>query len=100
MGFYIYQIIMRTQMGNKNGILMLSINAGVLSGSINILGNNNEIHGEIKNDGSCCFTGELLTPMRCMKFWADGFIKEEKVNFMVHSDPYLFPVSGERKIQN
>lgn len=92
----IYQISMNTMMGKKHGILKLIINGNDLSGSINILGNNNEIHGVIHSDGSCRFSGELLTPMRCMKFWANGLIKEEQVNFLIHSDPYLFSVLGER----
>lgn len=94
----IYHVVMKTTMGKKYGTLRLYINKSVLSGSISILGKNNEIHGVIQSDGSCRFSGELLTPMRCMKFWADGFIEEERVNLLIHSDTFLFPVSGEREI--
>lgn len=98
MGCNRYQIIMKTLMGKKYGLLILDNNKGNLSGFINILGNSNEICGEMRMDGSCRFTGEIITPMRCMKFWAEGYIEKNKVDILIHSDSYLFSVTGQQEI--
>jgi hypothetical protein len=93
-----YKIEMKTLMGKKYGRLTLQEKENSLSGDIDILGHDNEIHGVILIDGSCRFSGEFITPVRNIEFLAEGSVDEKKVDLLVHTERYSIPVFGEIEI--
>lgn len=90
-----YQIVMKTLMGRKYGTLFLYEKENVLFGHMDVLGHSNEVRGELLTDGNCRFTGELITPLRTIKIWAEGRIDEKTVDVLVQSDKHSMPVYGE-----
>lgn len=93
-----YQIKMKTQMGNKYGQLCLYAKDGCLLGSFNILGHNNPIDGHVLQDGRCHFSGELITPMRSIAFFAKGKINQGSITLAIYTDEFTMPVLGNINI--
>ena len=91
----VYQIVMKTMMGRKYGLLTLYEKDHILSGYIDILGCSNEITGEIRSDGSCRFSGKFITPVREVEFWAEGRADEKTADLLIHTDRDILHVLGK-----
>ena len=90
-----YQVVMKTSMGKKYGRLTLFENEKSLTGNFDILGHDLEIRDGILTDGRCRFSGEFITPVRNIAYWAEGVLDEHGVELLVHTDSYDMSLSGE-----
>jgi hypothetical protein len=90
-----YQIVMKTSMGKKYGRLTLYEKEEGLSGAFDILGHVHQILDGLLNNGSCRFSGEFITPVRNIAYWAEGSVDEKRVYLLVHTDSNEMSISGE-----
>lgn len=90
-----YRIVMSTTMGKKYGSLTLCEDENRLTGCLDMLGHKNNIYGSIQKDGRCQLIGEFKTLVRNIKFQAEGFINEHKLDFLVHAGEDTMSLTGE-----
>lgn len=91
----IYRIVMSTPIGKKYGSLALCEYENRLTGCLDMLGHKNDIYGSIQKDGRCQLIGEFITLVRNIKFQAEGFINEHKLEFLIHAGEDTMSLSGE-----
>lgn len=91
---YSYKIIMETQLGSKQGTMVYEVEKGEISGSLNILGKEEAIHGELHDDGKCKLYGRFITRMRTVEYTAEGYADSEKIDLMMHGESNCFYISG------
>lgn len=93
-----YRIALRTLLGNKSGQLTLYENDSHLTGYIDILNHQTEIHeGFIQNE-KCFFSGEFITPVRNIPFTAEGQIDQKHISLKVKAGLLDLFISGEEEI--
>lgn len=90
-----YRIVMKTTFGNKSGRLTIYESGNVLTGHIDILGHRTEIKDCKRVDGQCSFSGEFVTPVRNIAFYAQGFVDNKHVSLDVKAGLQYLSISGE-----
>lgn len=89
-----FEITMRVPTGIKYGTLTFEENSGNINGSLDILRHKNTISGTVSADGSICFAGEIVTPVRTFAYEACGSISGETLSAEINGEHISCTVSG------
>lgn len=94
MAVSLYQIVMQTPLGQKQGQLQLEVQENKVFGYLDILGYTQPIHGRIEADGSCQLEGHIVTLMRTFPFIADGWVTDDSISLTLRGDRNVFRIKG------
>ena len=92
----LYQIVLSTPMGKRNGQLCLCESDNMLTGYLDILQHRNEIENGNIVKGVYTFSGELVTLVRNIAFIAVGRADNNSVSFHIKADHMEMHLSGSR----
>ncbi len=91
---YTYDVIMRTQIGNRKGQLRVNKKQEKINGFLKILGHENPVVGTVAQDGVYALKGELITLVRTIPFVAQGYADEKTVCLTLHCPDNTFYITG------
>jgi len=91
-----YSIKMGTPMGELNGMFLVQINGGNLSGEIQAMGINSSFSNGKINNGNCEFSGVIRTMIGNITYKAQGVIKDDKVSLNINSNKGIFRINGSK----
>lgn len=94
MSEFFYQIIMRTPIGAKHGVMSAQIDGTNLSGNIELLKHREPFTGTINGRGDCTITGRLVTLMRTIPFSGNGRIDADSVFLSIDGGRERFVIEG------
>jgi hypothetical protein len=86
---------MKTPLGNKNGRLTIYESGSTLTGYIEILAHRTVIQGNEQDNGQYRFSGEFITPVRNIAFYAQGIADAKHVLLDVKAGILDLSISGE-----
>ena len=89
-----YDVIMRTQLGDRHGVLELDDSRPDVKGVLHILGKDSFLRGSIAEDGKCRLEGMLRTLMRTTPFTADGVISAHYLDLVLHGQHGAWALKG------
>lgn len=90
-----YRIVLKTLLGKKYGRLTLYESGNMLTGFLEILGHRTEIQDGETADGQCRFSGEFITPVRNIRFNAEGSADNKGISLNVKAGLLDLSISGE-----
>lgn len=91
---YAYDVVMKTQLGNRKGKLYVTQKQEVIKGCLNILGHENPVVGTVAEDGTYALKGKLITLVRTIPFLAQGYADEKAVRLTLHCPGNIFYITG------
>ncbi len=91
---YTYDVVLKTQLGNRRGKLRVRRKQEEINGCLNILGHENPVAGTVAEDGTYALQGALVTLVRTIPFFAQGYADEEAVNLTLHCPSNTFYMTG------
>lgn len=89
-----YEVILRTHLGNKNGILYVLQSGEHLSGSLDILGHAQPFEGTIDESGNCKICGTMITLLHTVSYQATGKITASHIELQLRAKRNVFELSG------
>ena len=95
----IYEIILKTPLGDKCGELAAEIKNGTLRGSISLLGNTEPIEGMVDEQGNCKLKGKLRSLLQTVDFEAEGTINYDALRLSVNGGGSIQEMVGALKNQ-
>ena len=90
----VYDILLHTPLGKRQGELKAKIENGKLTGFLSLLGNTEPIEGTVEADGSCSLKGKFVTLMRSVDFTADGTIDYDALRLAVKGSSGYYKMLG------
>lgn len=90
----LYQIVMRTPLGDKRGQLQMEVREQSISGYLDILGHRKPIHGRMEPDGRCQLEGHMVTLVRTFPFTADGQVDGQSISLTLREGQNVFQIEG------
>lgn len=90
----IYQIQMRTPIGDRWGTMTVVIDGRRVSGRMNLLGQAQPFEGEMDSYGNCQITGTLTTLVRVFRFTARGKILADYLELVMPDGRNYFRITG------
>lgn len=90
----LYDIQMLTPLGKRYGQMRLESSDGHLSGMMSLLGVTQPIDGTVRSDGSCEFSGRLITLLNTIEYCAKGMIAQDSIQFSIAGKGRTFDVTG------
>ena len=97
---YRYAISLATQMGIKQGELLLSVVGNRINGMMDILGERQGCIGERKPDGSCTLLGQLKTKRSVFDYTATGRFDQDSILLDLKYKYGVFRLTGRRMAKN
>ena len=94
MSEYVYDVMLKTQVGIKNGIMRLCIERGKINGYLDILQHSEPFKGKISLTGDCTLQGGFKTRMRFVKYTATGNINKNSLRLVLQSANEQFEMIG------
>lgn len=89
-----YEIQLKTPLGIKRGTMFVKIRHGELSGILDVMKHAEAFSGTIEEDGTCCFTGHMVTIMRIISYEAAGVIDDRCVDLSLKGERNIFHITG------
>ena len=88
---YNYNVVLKTELGKKNGTMQILINNNKVEGFLYLLKHTEPICGNINADGSCSLQGKIVTLIKEFTYTATGYIggEELRLNFKIGLNNYL-----------
>ena len=94
-----YDIVMKTPVGPKNGVLSIATENGWASGTLNILGSINVFtQGKIK-DNWCSFSGEIKTAMDKVAYEAEGVFENGQLTAVAKTNKGDLSIAGIKRVE-
>ncbi len=90
-----FNITMRVPLGNRCGTLCFTQQNSKITGTINVLGNENPFTGTIDNNGFLEFTGKLRSLFHSFSYIAKGYIINSVIKLEVTGERYSLYITGE-----
>lgn len=90
----IYDVIMKTRLGDRKGRFYLDCGHSTATGSLHILGHKNPVHGTVVNNSQLALRGELITLMRIIPFLAQGYADEKSTSLTLYCPSNTFYIIG------
>lgn len=90
----VYRIFMKTEMGKKEGTLVLRENGTMLSGTLDIMRSKNPLQGEKTGDSEGFFTGIIRTLMNELKYVITYTIKNNIFSGEAKTERGIFKIEG------
>ncbi len=91
---YTYDVVMKTQLGNRKGKLYVRRTQEKINGCLTILGHENPVVGAVAEDGAYALKGELITLVRTIPFLAQGYVDEKVVSLTLYCPNNTFYMTG------
>ena len=89
-----YDIVMKTSVGDRKGIMIFNVDNGVLNGHLNILKEENPFQGTIDERGNFCTRGDLKTLVRRILYDATGRMSERTLYLKLLGGREIFEICG------
>lgn len=96
---YIYDVVLKTQLGLKRGIMSLHIEQENINGYLDILQHSEPFNGEIDITGDCILQGKFKTLIRFIEYTARGHIDKSNVQLVLQSTGEQFVMTGTARTQ-
>ncbi|MGN0635921.1 MAG: hypothetical protein ACI4I5_06830 [Acutalibacteraceae bacterium] len=90
----LYDIMLKTSIGNRNGTLELTETHGELIGTLDILGFQTKCTGRIYDGVVCCLAGSLKTFMNENPFLATGRLDSTGICLNVTVQNEIYSIQG------
>lgn len=90
----LYDVTMRTPIGDRYGSMNVTVNQNHVDGILTILKKATPFAGSICEDGSCRISGQLITLMRTIPYEAVGRITKSSLWLILRGEQETFEVSG------
>ena len=90
----IYDILLNTPLGKKEGELRTTVQDGKLTGFLSLFGNTEPIHGTVDENGLCFLRGRFITLLSTVNFTADGWLGAQVLQLHLRGEKNLYEMSG------
>ena len=90
-----YQIQLSTQLGTRRGVLCWTEQAGVLDGTLDLLGQRTSLTGHKNAADVCCFSGTIRTLVSCIPYRAVCSLHGSRLQGTFHTASGDYSVAGE-----
>ncbi len=90
----IYNIVLKTLIGDKYGKMITRTSNGKIEGIISILNHSEPFCGIIKPDGNCDIKGKIVTLLNTLNFIGTGNINKHFISLNIFSDNNEFKITG------
>lgn len=90
-----YEIKMTVPIGIRKGVITIDGDCGRIRGTLDILGHEQPFLGNIENDGSCEFFGDLVSLRQTIPYHAKGKILNEFIQLEMYSERNIFYITGK-----
>lgn len=91
-----YKIFMKTELGKREGTLVLCENADEVAGTLDILRHTNEIQGKKTSDESGYFSGKMQTYLYELPYIATYQIDGNFLHGKIDTQKGVFNIEGHR----
>ena len=91
---YTYDIVLKTEIGERKGQLILEITEYIVRGCFNLLGFSLPCSGRIDQNGKCFLQGQLKTFMNTYDYIGKGYADCNKVDVVLDSGKKCFHMMG------
>ena len=95
----IYDILLHTPLGKKQGELKAKIENGKLHGFLSVLGHTELIEGTVDENGNCSLKDKFVSLMKSVNFTADGTIDFDALRLAVKGDAGYYEIMGQLRKQ-
>lgn len=97
MAHYLYDITMKTPLGDRRGQLSLDCENGHCQGSMTLLGTKTGIQGTLDETGHCELQGELRTLLRSLPYAASGTLQPDRLSLTLVAGGHGYAIRGQGK---
>lgn len=94
MSEYLYDIVLRTEIGDRKGKLMLQVENNILQGILEVLGYALPCSGIVNSDGNSIVQGKIRTFMNTYEYIGSGRIDRDSVDLFLKSGKKRFRMLG------
>lgn len=94
---YLYDITMKTPLGDRRGQLSLDCENGYCHGILTLLGTKTSLHGTLDEARRCELQGELRTLLRSLPYAASGMLLPDRLSLMLLAGGHSYAIHGQRK---
>ncbi|MGN1140132.1 MAG: hypothetical protein ACI4TF_02925 [Oliverpabstia sp.] len=91
---YTYDIVLKTEIGERKGQLVLDITENIVKGCFKLLGFSLPCSGIIDKNGNCSLQGQLKTFMSTYDYIGAGYADENRVDVVLNSGKKRFYMTG------
>lgn len=91
-----YHIQVSTQLGPRCGTLTLTDQAGILRGTLELLGHANAVSGQMLHAGFCVFSGQMQTLVSTIPYQAACTLHDSGLQGVFHTLSGDFTVTGQK----
>lgn len=89
-----YDVVMKTQLGDRRGKLYLERGQEEITGFLNILGHENPVRGNAAKNKQLVLDGEIVTLLSTLSFHAQGYADNETVRLTLYCPNHIFCITG------
>lgn len=75
-----YKILLKSPIGNMNGTMILKTEGNIVNGTLNLFGVENHFSGQVLDETSYSFNGEIKTPMGLQQYSGSGQVNQAGLN--------------------
>lgn len=90
----IYDIVLKTEIGDKKGKMVLNIDRNLIDGICTLLGFSEPCRGIIDEKGNCLLQGRLKNFMAVYDYIGSGHVDRSRINLMLDSGKKHFQIIG------
>lgn len=94
MAHYLYDITMKTPLGDRSGQLFLNCENRQCQGMLTLLGAKTHIQGTLDEKGCCELRGELRTLIRSLPYLASGTLLPDRLSLTLLAGGHNYAVQG------
>lgn len=91
---YMYDIILKTEIGDKKGQLALKINQNIVEGMCTLLGFTEPCSGFIDEKGNCTLRGRLKNFRAVYDYMGAGYVDGSQIDLVLNSGRKRFRLIG------
>lgn len=95
----VYDILLYTPLGKKQGELRAKIGNGRLLGFLSLFGHTEPIEGTVDENGVCSLQGSFITLLNTVAFTADGTISPDALHLAVKGGGGCYEMLGTLRRQ-
>jgi len=89
-----YRVLMKTPLGEKEGILVMETDRGMLSGWLDIMKHREPFNGTVDEMGNCRICGVFVTLVRRVSYIAAGQVSPSSLYLKVEDGRNIFEMTG------
>lgn len=90
-----YEITVQTQLGRRNGLLILDIVQDQIEGSFHFLSRTMPLIGSIDPEGKIELSGTFITRLKTHTYHACGMIQKTAISLIMHEAKHCYKAEGK-----